>query len=1187
MTKFEELIQKKKSHHIKRQRATSILLVLSLLVTSSVFYNLRLTGITLAGDAHCGIVEHTHNDNCVDCVQIEHIHDISCYSDDKADVETPAVWEATFSDISTKNRIEALVEIAKTQIGYKESSINFRTENGEKMGYTRYGAWYGSPYGKWSTMFTAFCLSYAGFTTEITPYAQNGESMRTLWENNGLYKSKKTYTGEVGDIVFLDDNLTGIITKRTADYIYAVVGDFENQVQSKEIFIGDSDIIGYGMIQRAPGKTSHDLTPLSITVSGKPKQAPKKRMAVFAKRAAEPKNIRDYLDEIGGSFEFKLLNTDKTPIIPDENGDVVLKPNFEYLFSITMHTGEEGGFVPGRYVYDIDENSEVITSVGSGEIALTDNLVIGTWEIDGEGHMVFDFNENINSLGDVLVNVTTGVIFPADADINLDGNIHVTVRPEESEDITLMTVSKWGRGVETDTEGNLVDENGNSYNDHNPPWGLPTFQETDYNRIYWDIYITGNRENALAGYVITDRITSPDTHYYSPKDMEAGVQIRYTGTDLYPDYAHWITLKPGTPGFEWTETGFSYTMPQNLVCEDPYCPYKNPNMNPNNEPITISGSWIANIDYFSTTRPPTQNGEIHYTNTATVGDKHSDSWLNQTVSTANANIQKDGVFNGHTGEFHWLISASIPKQPAENITKPWALMDIVKLSLDGATAIDFPGAFYQPVQKVTAIIGSTEYEVPYITETNPEQKAPLAYCYGYVSDGPVSSMVMYLLRPCNCTGTDNCETWGKLGQGEEHQKCYSGDIWVGSKLVNRDYGYCRCWNVDDNVQLLIEYSSPGPPVIEASKNHYGEYINIIDLHHIEFQYDGGWAQDGFVLNASDTAKVPVPSVFEKVLEADPNKENSFIASYSITVNESKVDLSIEDSITVEDTMSNTLVYIPGTLLVKTEDAEGNTGQLVYGEDYMLTVGGSGNKLAIEIYDPGPLKYSFYYDCRITVPPGQTSLMFDNAAKVTLFGQVFEDEQTPQQVTNVAVSANAYALNVQKLDAETGNILPDAQIGFFAQNGEKIMEYASDHHGELHFKTDITKGIIMREHVLYYVQEIRPPPHYMLDETKHYLFFCDKETPCEKCAQMANVENGANALRVQSGKPGNITLFNQEMLYLLPATGGRGPLIFYIIGLVLIISPCIYIICSKRRRKERRLRSEPLIFTAKQRMCRKE
>lgn len=52
--------------------------------------------------------------------------------------------------------------MAESQLGYAASTRNYIVdEAGGMHGYTRYGAWYGSPYGEWCAMFASFCLHYA------------------------------------------------------------------------------------------------------------------------------------------------------------------------------------------------------------------------------------------------------------------------------------------------------------------------------------------------------------------------------------------------------------------------------------------------------------------------------------------------------------------------------------------------------------------------------------------------------------------------------------------------------------------------------------------------------------------------------------------------------------------------------------------------------------------------------------------------------------------------------------------------------------------------------------------------------------------------------------------------------------------------------------------------------------------
>ena len=148
--------------------AVVILTALSLIVALGTVWNLRMTGVTIANAATCGYVEHQHTEECLRddaliCGYEEHIHSVSCYSDPSADVETAEIWEQTLPADLGKYWSENLSRIAVSQIGITESENNYIIAgDGEtKQGITRYGQWYGNPYGEWSAMFAAFCLHYA------------------------------------------------------------------------------------------------------------------------------------------------------------------------------------------------------------------------------------------------------------------------------------------------------------------------------------------------------------------------------------------------------------------------------------------------------------------------------------------------------------------------------------------------------------------------------------------------------------------------------------------------------------------------------------------------------------------------------------------------------------------------------------------------------------------------------------------------------------------------------------------------------------------------------------------------------------------------------------------------------------------------------------------------------------------
>lgn len=139
--------------------------------------------------------------------------DDSNKSDDTADVETSADWIASVHNaISADNWnemtwAEKLLAVAETQLGYKESVLNFRVDNdGNHKGYTRYGAWYGSPYGDWCAMFVSFCLNYSGINEEAIPQNANCADWVKNLDNMGIYEDADLYVPEAGDIVFFDQN---------------------------------------------------------------------------------------------------------------------------------------------------------------------------------------------------------------------------------------------------------------------------------------------------------------------------------------------------------------------------------------------------------------------------------------------------------------------------------------------------------------------------------------------------------------------------------------------------------------------------------------------------------------------------------------------------------------------------------------------------------------------------------------------------------------------------------------------------------------------------------------------------------------------------------------------------------------------------------------------------------------------
>ena len=158
---------------------------------------------------------HAHTDDCYEKVLIcqleEHEHSLACYSNPEADLESAGLWERSVSGVElTGIWADDIVSIAQTQLGYEESIQNYIvTEDGEMKGITRYGQWYGDPYGDWSGMFASFCLNYAQIPASAVPRGEYCQDWISALSDCGLYRAAGSCSPLRGDIVFLDQDYDG------------------------------------------------------------------------------------------------------------------------------------------------------------------------------------------------------------------------------------------------------------------------------------------------------------------------------------------------------------------------------------------------------------------------------------------------------------------------------------------------------------------------------------------------------------------------------------------------------------------------------------------------------------------------------------------------------------------------------------------------------------------------------------------------------------------------------------------------------------------------------------------------------------------------------------------------------------------------------------------------------------------
>ncbi len=253
----EKILEQLNNNSRDRRNLRQIVLTLSLVVVLTVFWSLKLTGIGIAGEAFCGKQEHVHSEACPPACQTEeHTHISSCYSNIYADLETQADWKKMFADMALGPTVNAnVVLVAQSQLGYTESERNFQVDaQGIRRGITRYGQWYGNPYGDWSAMFVCFCLNYAGAGN--VPTNAGPEAMRLAWEKAQLYESARTGTPEAGDLLFLrkgDDqsqnaNAVAIINDYDATTVTVIEGDVDGTVATVTYARDSAQILGYGRV---------------------------------------------------------------------------------------------------------------------------------------------------------------------------------------------------------------------------------------------------------------------------------------------------------------------------------------------------------------------------------------------------------------------------------------------------------------------------------------------------------------------------------------------------------------------------------------------------------------------------------------------------------------------------------------------------------------------------------------------------------------------------------------------------------------------------------------------------------------------------------------------------------------------------------------------------------------------------
>ena len=493
-----EYLSDHKLFRLRNKKITALFPIIAVLVAIIVFWCLKLIGITITSDALCGVEEHIHGDECYSfvedstdmtgelaekvliCNKPEHTHSSECFPDKSADTETASDWVKTIENVEITNDVaKNLLGIASSQVGYTESTLNYEYDkNAEKNGYTRYGEWYGNPYGKWNTLFASFCINYANINNSDLLISASAEGMRLAWQEKRVYSSASEYSPCPGDLAFFETDSdgkadrVGVVVFLSDGKLLVIEGDADGAVE-KVTYDNTDTVIGYGMtgelyaaqhITDEITEQSDEETELSTDISGElnfyipdgeTATADDKVQNVFnadplMMMSAESKNIITYTSHLEDEVVNAVFKEQSGAVIGD-GGTVYIGQT--YIISLQfgeINTGNEWiqfeHNEDGYLTYHVPENlhcepfdswhtisatTEIGTVEDVGEYFIDENgLLRVRFYDDANGENFVDKYSNVNFTIDFNATVastqsgsTTDVVFndKINIELNVDG----------------------------------------------------------------------------------------------------------------------------------------------------------------------------------------------------------------------------------------------------------------------------------------------------------------------------------------------------------------------------------------------------------------------------------------------------------------------------------------------------------------------------------------------------------------------------------------------------------------------------------------------------------------------------------------------------------------------------------------------------------------------------------------------
>lgn len=383
-------------------------------------------------------VLHHHTDACYTeelvCTIPEHHHTVECLADTQADVETAEEWQAAANVALNGNWAEDLLTVAKSQLDYQQSDKNFKLDVEDQQvlrGYSRYGAWYGNPYGAWDVMFLSYCLHFAGVPQTVVPQRAGVMALHSDLRGSQWLTDADGSTARPGDIVIYNTLTTEQVAVDESSYGIALLDLDEDPDTAAQLTASEPQVDTRTVTTETVGVVSAvdpDAGTLTV-ISGN----------VDGKVAEVPAAMSDVTSVISVTGAYAAETTAVAPEDPDPAGS-----QEELDGSYALLEDEDGFGATVDWVGDADPYGIALLAAG-------DNHDLNTWITDVNYEKTTD-GKTWTSIGAGSVTVDSGT----HVRVNLKYTVNAGVLTPTNNTLTYQLPK--GLPMPDVTTGNIVDE---------------------------------------------------------------------------------------------------------------------------------------------------------------------------------------------------------------------------------------------------------------------------------------------------------------------------------------------------------------------------------------------------------------------------------------------------------------------------------------------------------------------------------------------------------------------------------------------------------------------------------------------------------------------------------------------------------------------------------------------------------